>query len=1097
MDSVSRWLSDLGIEFSNSEESFSNGYLLGKILYSYGFQPDFGQFSNKSSYSVPNMGKVQLSLEQLSIKFDPHRIINKEPGYSTSLLIKIHKALHNQSFPTVPKKNKHSLSLQPETKVNTDKFEDFRFKQLQKIFAEEKSQKEKNFNGKLKERQHRIDVLKSNKTFMMTWQGEGMENWKKNMNKKKERVLHEKTVNMKLMNDKKNRFKVSNEGYSNDTNDGIKEFEKNMIRLGIDYVGETEKKVVKSDIAVEAAATIAKIKENKNKSIEAAKERDVRQRNAYIEQKRNEKFEIYKKASSLIGNLLSNILQKTYTGSFQALFANFKKTKKFFEVEKNVENLKTQAGEKWKNVNKKWIDDLEAEEQEAKKALNLKKKNFRRAILESKLKSQEIHFELLKPVTYDLLTLAEEVYSHLHKESKIPGNLWKTWLSIFKSKKFSSSEISRPISTNTPFEQLPVFDENSKRILNSYISGEDKWGPIPNTYTLSDILEFTIESSFPLSPPPPVPEGPHYLPLKILFIGPRFAGKKLQSKKLAENFGLKILEMPKILEDAKKVVARKSEPEDTKKKKIAEEEPEIFVQAALENSIEEELGRARIFRARIRGLFGDQIKAEMEDAKKQGKKEEIKIQGFGLISYPTALQEAVDLERQLSGFVHPSELPTEKRDLIKKDAEELIKYRPKEFVPVKLFNGAWDVVIWIELEEELAGRRAAERRVDPAGNQYNLLFNPPADNILAKCKTVDWPGEEWLKQEYLNFNTNKPRLMHWFSMFGCKGHSNLFVIDGSQHPDVVFESIKSKVQEILNLKNNPNTEISPENEKIDKSQALELYSIWEELKTGYLEKVSFEFGVFRSVIIELDISLAKLKEEFSKVAKENDEKQAKAQDFIFELNGIISGKTIFSKQEVDEVNDKVDDVSDALWDFVSQRKHKLVSLREQLIETYGTEEKLSKIAKIALGLYQAEGFKYSKSVSLISTYKKIVENEELAESNLQIPNEIRQPLEESLELLQLKVLNMLPRIPILQEVNDLLKFRLHKITDWVKGNLKESRQSILSTFDKLDLYITQVVSLENQAINEYIQAIRQSFKSKTQLTYQFPSNFSILKNLSI
>ena len=100
----------------------------------------------------------------------------------------------------------------------------------------------------MKERQNRIEVLKSNKTFIMTWQAEGLENWKKNMNKKKERVLHEKTVNLKLLNDKKYRIRASNEFYSNDTSDGIKEFEKNMIRLGIDYVGDTEKKVVKTDI---------------------------------------------------------------------------------------------------------------------------------------------------------------------------------------------------------------------------------------------------------------------------------------------------------------------------------------------------------------------------------------------------------------------------------------------------------------------------------------------------------------------------------------------------------------------------------------------------------------------------------------------------------------------------------------------------------------------------------------------------------------------------------------------------------------------------------------------------------------------------------
>ena len=672
--SIMLWLSDLGITVSNFEDEFSNGYLLGQILYRYNFQDDFGQFSNKPSYALSNISKVQLSLERFNLKFDPHRIINKEPGYIKKILGKIHIALHSINFsPKISSNKAKSIKTAPHLSndenlsIKLKKFEDIRFSQAQQALEKEKTQREMIFKTHLRERSLRIETLKSNKTFMQTWQQEGLKNWTKNQNRRKERIFHENTVKLKLTNDKVSKIKQFNEFHMIDANEGIKEFEKNMIRLGIDYNGESEKKIVKQDLAVEAAVTMAKIKENKKKTIEAAKEREVRQRNSYIQQKKNEKFEKYKEGSKKTGNSLIKIIQSQLKLGFSAMQKYCKKIKSIEQVEKNINKYKTLSDEKWGAVNKQYRAEIDLLEASAKKELFEKKKKWTQAMIQNLKLSHETHSELCQPIAKDIILLADQAYKYIVDNKKIPNNLWVDWLNIFKNKsqfnttEAENSQILAKIKTPVTNYFDIIQDE-----YNHYLEGNGRWGPIPANYSLGDVVDIIIDSAFPLLPSPPIPEGPSYLSYKIIILGPSFSGKKTQAKKISDQLTLKIFEMPKIIEDAKKVIQKKSEPEDLKKKKVGEEESEIFIQASLEVSFEEESGRSKLFRAKIRGLFGDNPKIEQEELKKQSKKEESKAQGYILLNYPNSLQEAVDLERVLSGFVHPSELPPELRDIKKK-----------------------------------------------------------------------------------------------------------------------------------------------------------------------------------------------------------------------------------------------------------------------------------------------------------------------------------------------------------------------------------------------------------------------------------------------
>lgn len=157
---------------------------------------------------------------------------------------------------------------------------------------------------------------------------------------------------------------------------------------------------------------------------------------------------------------------------------------------------------------------------------------------------------------------------------------------------------------------------------------------MPNTPDFGKLMEDIIDVAYPPDPRPEFPPGCHYFPLKVILLGATFSGKTTIAKKMTEKYGMKVFELPKILEDRIKVLERKAELEEGKKPKgKVDEESEIFTEAACSVSAETAEERGILLRAKLRGLFGDEPKVEEEV--KKGKKEEVKCQGFVLIDYPT------------------------------------------------------------------------------------------------------------------------------------------------------------------------------------------------------------------------------------------------------------------------------------------------------------------------------------------------------------------------------------------------------------------------------------------------------------------------------
>ena len=175
---------------------------------------------------------------------------------------------------------------------------------------------------------------------MQQWDLEGQKNWKKNQQRKTARTNHEENVTKKLFFEKTKKQNDYKAEHFSQVVDGIKEFERNMIRLGIDSVPDAKEiKKKKIDLKTESLVTMAKIIERKNINMQATKEREVRQRNLIIEQKKNEKFDKYKKGSLQLMNSLAKIVNQQYSIGWILVKKYSKKLNSFNNSLKNHEEI--------------------------------------------------------------------------------------------------------------------------------------------------------------------------------------------------------------------------------------------------------------------------------------------------------------------------------------------------------------------------------------------------------------------------------------------------------------------------------------------------------------------------------------------------------------------------------------------------------------------------------------------------------------------------------------------------------------------------------------------------------------------------------------
>ena len=117
---------------------------------------------------------------------------------------------------------------------------------------------------------------------------------------------------------------------------------------------------------------------------------------------------------------------------------------------------------------------------------------------------------------------------------------------------------------------------------------------------------------------------------------------------------------------------------------------------------------------------------------------------------------------------------------------------------MKTASSALDAVFLLDIDNDLAIRRAAGRRIDPVtGKIYHLEFNPPPSNqhgVLDRLVPLPDSANETLQvqNQLAIFAEEELGLKDWFKKFHI-----LRVVDGSQTPADVLMNVRSEVQSIV------------------------------------------------------------------------------------------------------------------------------------------------------------------------------------------------------------------------------------------------------------------------------------------------------------
>ena len=661
--------------------------------------------------------------------------------------------------------------------------------------------------------------------------------------------------------------------------------------------------------------------------------------------------------------------------------------------------------------------------------------------------------------------------------------------------------------------------------VSDYINLQGLWATattLPPDYYFGDLIEAVIEAAHPPEPRPAFPPGPHYLPLKIAILGPSFSGKHSLAKALQERYGIRPIELKPIITDAIKAVEKRMEPEDPKKRKQQEEqEPEVFMQVAEQlYAVKEDIPdtiKAEILRARLRGVFGDETKTleELEPPSKGPKKKaedtpKKNSHGIAILGYPTTLSEAKELERVLSGFIHPSDLPEPLSSVKLKEAALLITPSEKQPPQPELERSFFDIVFWLDGNLDNIILRSTQRRVDASGNVWNLTFNPPPDNLLAKVKVIDDPEHtpEKLTAKYREFEETQAEVYSWLQLFGYQSCQEklLELVETDVGLKESVQKAVNKIEKVLKLKDeNPGLSSTSARSRFSSTRlfasqtielpqniAISLNSTFEKMKNRYLSGVNSALKALPEVNMKASYLADAIKSDYKEFLSRSDTKQEQLTPFLQALNSLIASKPYIPSAEKQEIFEQIEEVSDQLWEIIAGRKDEAVLERQRVIDSTPYVGLYAEAMEVGRELMQAEALWMYTAVNVEKEFNASVLGKTPCEK-LNLPvlslNLKKRPESEYgsctgaksiLSTLKTQLLETAPQEDDIQCFSsEMTRFegRLNIILEKVCGVIDEIGKNEHETCEVLDDWIVDAVKWENDCVNEIVRA-RQLSKAK-------------------
>ncbi|KAI8829998.1 hypothetical protein BJ741DRAFT_367645 [Chytriomyces cf. hyalinus JEL632] len=343
-------------------------------------------------------------------------------------------------------------------------------------------------------------------------------------------------------------------------------------------------------------------------------------------------------------------------------------------------------------------------------------------------------------------------------------------------------------------EGIKLLDEEE---FNHYINGSGLWnistdgkgtGRLKNEL-LGAIIATIFEIATPSDPKSDQPTLPS-VPLRLILLGKRFAGKNTTAKSMASLYNLAVLDVDSLMKAA---ITEFEEIGDAKQQKaLANTHPGAKLQQSM-------LGGGSPDDELLVSLVSEAIK------KNSGPE----CPGWVLIEFPRNRYQAQLLEKELSGYEDPKPVkpgnlkrtPKEKAPSAVKKKSLIAPADQKSDAKGPAPASGIDAVILLDVDNETVIKRSTGRRIDPATNiEYHLELNPPPmdqPGIHERLIAVDDPtGQDTqLQYQIASFEDQEDLLKEWFARF-----NNLYVLDAIVPEPTVIQSVNGVLREVIDRK---------------------------------------------------------------------------------------------------------------------------------------------------------------------------------------------------------------------------------------------------------------------------------------------------------
>lgn len=532
----------------------------------------------------------------------------------------------------------HKKGLQPTIKSkklslieeNLLKFEERKERLELKAIREQQREDQLVHQLLMERRQKQIEQLKENKEFMEEWMKKGRQDWAKNKQVTLERMRKEQILEKALTDKFINKLKQNMQDATEDVENGIDSFEKNLARIGIeneanlDALDDAKKQPTTSKKPLGGfsfPATMIKIQEKKKKGDLARKERDRRRRKLQVVQAQTqEQVKLKTREEELLAKFTAKTREET-----ESSYLLWRKQKCKSLEEENLKR-KSEELERKKDMELQRLKATEDRERdktikEYKEKCDKQTRDAKKKRLDQWFRKKEIHTLLCGDIMKNILDVVEEI--HVTCKGGITKPRWRELMRRFKNGEqiYTSYQVQMEPEEEPEEEEeeLDLTGDNEDYVeLQNYLSVVGKWNPqslvnkriddvekilrnediqipdfqdfINNNPTLGravkeitnfahneDISKINSDQTSKLYEAKAT--IPSYMPLKLLVLGDGYEGSKEVYTKLVTEFNLKLYDVKDLTAEIDKILNPPQEeevpdPKKAKGKAVQEEPPE-------------------------------------------------------------------------------------------------------------------------------------------------------------------------------------------------------------------------------------------------------------------------------------------------------------------------------------------------------------------------------------------------------------------------------------------------------------------------------------------------------------------------------------------